>query len=83
MLNCRTHSWEFVFFIFYLFFSCCPPLTMRTIDLVQVDLDDMPDNLDELMATLTSLDGVLSARFIVSADGDNSRYKLNRDASLL
>lgn len=48
-----------------------------------VDLDDMPDNLDELMATLTSLDGVLSARFIVSADGDNSRYKLNRDASLL
>ena len=26
---------------------------MRTIDLVQVDLDDMPDNLDELMATLT------------------------------
>jgi hypothetical protein len=56
---------------------------MRTIDLVQVDLDDMPDNLDELMATLTSLDGVLSARFIVSADGDNSRYKLNRDASLL
>jgi len=79
-------SYSFVgicFFYFYCFFSCCPPLTMRTIDLVQVDLDDMPDNLDELMATLTSLDGVLSARFIVSADGDNSRYKLNRDASLL
>ena len=72
-----------LFFFICSFCSFCSPLTIRTINLVQVDLDDMPDNLDELMATLTSLDGVLSARFIVSADGDNSRYKLNRDASLL
>ena len=48
-----------------------------------VDLEDMPDDLDGLMSTLTSIDGVLSARFIVSTDNENSRYKLNRDNSLM
>ena len=47
-----------------------------------VDLEDMPKDLDALMSKLTSIDGVLSARFIVSTDGENSRYKLNRDNSL-
>jgi D-3-phosphoglycerate dehydrogenase len=48
-----------------------------------IDLEDMPDDLDGLMQTVTGIDGVLSARFIVSADGENSRYKLNRDNSLM
>ena len=48
-----------------------------------IDLEDMPGDLDGLMKTVTGIDGVLSARFIVSTDGDNSRYKLNRDNSLM
>jgi len=49
-----------------------------------VDLEDMPQDIDGLMNSLLSIDGVLSARFIVSDnDNDRSRYKLNRDASLL
>ena len=49
-----------------------------------VDLEDMPHDMDGLMNSLLSIDGVLSARFIVSDnDNDGSRYKLNRDASLL
>lgn len=48
-----------------------------------IDLEDMPGDLDGLMKTVTGIDGVLSARFIVSTDGENSRYKLNRDNSLM
>ena len=48
-----------------------------------VDLEEMPDNLDDLMATLTSIDGVLSARFIGGDENENARYKLNRDNSLM
>jgi len=45
-----------------------------------VDLEDLPSDLDALMSTLTSIDGVLSARFIT--DGESSKYKLNRDTTL-